>query len=272
MLGRFLRTAVFLIAAGILATGRAGAQSAADTTVPPELSTDRPDQSEAPRLVPRGYLQAEAGAMVTRFLEEGPAVGPRTAHTGVAFLRYGLARRLELRAVLEEGRGRDRFIQETTQGLYPLALGGKVSIVEEQRGLLPEASLVAYVNLPFLARTDSQRRQYNPAFIAAFENKFLERWEIEYNVGWKMDAFDKGYEWMASASLHRELSKKLKLFAEYFAHYPPGDAPLHNWDGGAMYLLADNIQIDAAVGSSIRAQPQNRNFFGAVGLSARLPR
>lgn len=241
-----------------------------DSTKPEELSTDRPDQTEAPKLVPRGYFQAEVGLTTTRFQEESE-VGPKTAGTGVLFLRYGLLERVELRAVLEEGPGRDRFIQETTQGLYPLALGTKIGIIKEQKGLLPEASLIGYVNLPYLPRADSQRGLYHPGIIAAFENKFLEKYEVEYNLGWKQDAFDTEYEWMASASLHYELSEKVKLFAEYFGHYMPGEPPLHNADGGVLYLIADNLQFDFAVGSSIRAQPENRNFFGALGLSVRIP-
>lgn len=242
-----------------------------DTTEAEELSTDRPDQSEAPKLVPKGSFQIEAGAVATRFREEDKS-GEQTALTGVMFLRYGLLKRLELRAVVEEGRLRDRFIQETTQGLYPLALGAKVALIEEQKGLLPEASLIGYINLPFLARADSQRGLYSPAIIAAFENKFLRKWEVEYNVGWKQDAFDTDYEWMGSLSLHYEVSDKLKLFTEYFAHYPPNEPALHNIDGGLMYLLKDNIQIDFALGSSIKAQAENSNYFGAIGFSARLPR
>lgn len=242
-----------------------------DTTKPEELSTDRPDQTEAPKLVPRGYFQIEAGFTTTRFQEESE-IGPKTAAIGALFLRYGLFERVELRAVLEEGRGRDRFIQETTQGLYPLALGTKISLIKEQKGLLPEASLIGYVNLPYLPRADSQQGLYHPGIIAAFENKFLEKYEVEYNVGWKQDAFDAEYEWMSSASLHYEVSEKVKLFAEYFGQYMPEGPPLHNGDGGVLYLLADNCQVDFAVGSSIRAQPENRNFFGAVGFSVRLPR
>ena len=241
-----------------------------DTAKVPELSTDRPDQSESPQLVPCGYFQAEGGLMTTRFGEESDT-GPQTAVTGILFLRYSLSERIELRAVLEEGRSRDRFIQETTQGLYPLALGTKLSLIKEQKGLLPQASLIGYINLPFLPRADSQKGLYHPAIIAAFENKFLEKWEIEYNVGWKQDAFDPEYEWMGSASLHYEVTDKLKLFAEYFAQFTPEDAPLHNADGGLLYLVADNMQLDFSVGSSIRAQPENRNFFGALGFSFRLP-
>lgn len=241
-----------------------------DTAQTEELSTDRPDQTEAPRLVPKGSLQIEAGVMSTRF-READENGGQTAATGMLFLRYGLAKRVELRLVLEEGRLRDRFIQETTQGLYPLAAGTKVALIKEQKGLLPEASLLGYLNLPYLARADSQRNLYSPAIIAAFENKFLKKWEIEYNAGWKRDAFDTDYEWMASASLHYELTDKLTIFGEYFGHYQSGDPALHNADGGLLYLLAENIQADFAIGSSIQADPENRNFFGTVGLSIRLP-
>lgn len=262
---------LFLISIGIAAIWSPATAQTEDTSKPEELSTDRPDQTEAPRLVPRAYFQAEAGFATTYFREESET-GPKTAATGILFLRYGLLERVELRAVLEEGRGRDRFIQESTQGLYPLALGTKIGIIKEQKGLLPEASVIAYLNLPFLPRADSQRGLYHPALIAAFENKFLEKYEIEYNVGWQQDAFDAEYQWLASASLHYELSQKLKLFAEYFAQYMPGDAPLHNADGGLLYEFADNMQLDFAAGGSIRAQPENRNYFGALGLSVRLPR
>ncbi len=266
-----LAARLFLLALALPGVRSTAFAQQPDTTTAEELSTDRPDQTEAPKLVPRGYLQAEAGFMTTRFREPSET-GPQTAATGMLFLRYGVAERIELRAVLEEGRARDRFIQETTQGLYPLALGTKIGILLKQHGVLPEASIIGYVNLPFLPRTDSQRGLYHPAIIAAFENKFLKKWEIEYNVGWKQDAFDAEYEWMASASLHYEVSEKVKVFAEYFAQYLPDGPPLHNTDGGVLYLVADNMQVDISAGSSIRAQPENRNFFGALGFSIRLPR
>ncbi len=236
-----------------------------------ELSTDRPDQTEAPRLVPKGRFQIEAGYAVTRFREEAAGEGAQTAHTGILFLRYGLGERVELRAVVEDGVLRDRFIEETTQGLYPLAVGAKVALIKEQKGIVPEVSVLSYLKLPFTSRADSQGAYWSPAVILAFENKFLQKWEIEYNAGWKKDAYDTDYEWMASASLHYEVTKKLKLFLEYFGHYAPGEAPLHNADGGLLYEVRDNLQLDFSAGSSLQAETEKGNCFGAVGFSVRLP-
>ena len=87
---------------------------------------------------------------------------------------------------------------------------------------------------------------YHPAIIAAFSYKLFEKYELESNTGWEKNAFVADYGWIDLTSLH-------------------------NTDGGLMYLVADNLQLDLSAGSSILELPGNRNLFGALGISVRLP-
>lgn len=231
------------------------------------INSDRPDQTESPHIVAKGKLQAEAGITVNPF----DSSDGETPVIGMLVLRYGLSKKIELRLMAEEGRNRDRYIEETTQGLYPLAIGGKWLLLERERGIVPQMALMGWVKLPFSSRSSEQTIYWSPQVLMAFENKIGEKIEIEYNAGGKQDAYDKEWEGMASLSLHYELSGRLKLFVEYFGHYQPQEDPVHNADAGLLYLINPSLQLDMAFGRSAYAVPEKKSSFVNAGFSIRLP-
>ena len=231
------------------------------------INTDRLDQTQSPHIVPRGKLQVEAGFSVNPF----DSSGGTTPLIGIAVLRYGISDRLELNLLAEDGRDRDRYIEETTQGVYPLAIGGKVLLLEREQGIVPQIALVALVKLPFTSRTADQSPYWSPQILLAFENKISDKLELEYNIGAKQNAYDTEWGEMGSISLQIELSKRLNIFVEYFGNYQHSEDPLHNADVGLAFLMSPSLQFDLAAGRSISAPEDKQNSFGSVGFSFRLP-
>jgi len=242
---------------------RAQAPKAATDTI----NADRPDQTESPHIVSWHKLQIEVGAIVNPF----DSSGGKTPVIGMAVLRYGLSRRLELRLMAEDGRDRDRYIEETTQGVYPLGVGGKCLLLERKSGLVPQMALLAWLKLPVTSRSADQAAYWSPQILMAFENKISEVFELEYNLGAKQDAYDTRWQSMGSASLHISLNNRLKLFVEYFGHYQHAEDPVHNADAGLLYLVSPSVQLDMALGRSVSAPHDKMNSFGTIGCALLLP-
>lgn len=231
------------------------------------INTDRPDQTESPHIVSKGKLQLETGFSVNPFDSSDGS----TPLIGIAVLRYGITERLEIRAMVDEGRNRDRYIEETTQGIYPLAIGAKALLLEKENGPIPQIALLGWLKLPFTSRSSEQSIYWSPQLLLAFENKIGEKLELEYNIGVKQEAYAKEWQEMASLSAHIEITDKLKAFVEYFGHYQKEEAPIHNADLGLIYLIHPGLQLDLAAGRSISAPHEKSNSFGSIGCSLRLP-
>jgi len=73
----------------------------------PEIVTDRPDQTEAPVLVPKGGLQVELGTSMENDKVDGAKVINYTYAT--ALIKYGINENFELRLINEFLGERTRF-------------------------------------------------------------------------------------------------------------------------------------------------------------------
>jgi len=229
---------------------------------PDELETDRPTQTESTALVKKGETQLETGFLYNYFDDANTS----PAYIGRAMVRYGVFKRLELRLLVEDGKNRDVYIEQTVQSTYPLALSAKFLVVEKH-AWLPDISLVTYLKLPFTSRSDEQKAYWSPAIIGAFKNKLSQQWELEYNIGTMQEAYEHSWNWLGNVCLQYKATDKLKLFGEYFAQYEHGEEPIHNAAAGASYQFAKNMQLDVAAGSTVNAS--SPNAFVTIGYSIR---
>lgn len=259
---------LLLLALGPLLSEVAHAQDRPPVAPRDTINADRPDQTESPHTVPKGRLQLEAGLTLNPYDSSG---GDPAALIGMLVLRCGIGRRLELRAMAEEGRGRDRYLDETTQGVMPLAVGAKYILHESKAGPVPQVALLGWLKLPFTSRTAEQKRYWSPQMLLAFENRIGEHLELEYNAGVKQEVYGTDWQGMASASLHVELTGRLRIFGEYFGQYQPGNAPMHNADGGLLYYVSPSVQVDVSAGGTLGAAHNQANGFVMIGASALLP-
>lgn len=111
-----MKTGVTLLAAFILYANHLMAQQQTDTTKKQqsEMSIDLPGQTEETALVEKGQVQLETSLLYNRYKNVPSSL------IGRALLRYGLSKRLEIRFLVEDGRQRDQYIEETVQSIYPL--------------------------------------------------------------------------------------------------------------------------------------------------------
>lgn len=230
----------------------------------PELETDRPDQAEAASLVPRRTLQLETGLFFQEDDEMGAEQKIRAYPT--ALLRFGVLDWLELRA---QSALRDSVVERRTRfrtsGFAPLTLGAKVKLWEEQ-GLRPQAAFMTMVVLPVGSR-EFRPDNWEPNFRLLFKNSLSEKLDLSYNLvyGWVEGDPIRGY----AVSLGFDLSDKLTVYGEVFGDKQKEEKAEHSVDGGFMFMLLPNLQLDVAAGRALNdAAP---DYFITSGFSWRIP-
>ncbi len=239
-----------------------------DTTFGP-LITDRPDATEAPTVVPKGYLQIETGAFYEDVGDDTFTQETTTFNT--TLLRYGLLDNLELRVGWDfaETKSASNGIElpDLESGLSPLLLGAKIGITEE-KGILPEIGIIGHLFLPFTAAKDFKPETTGVDFRFSFTHTLSEKSSLSYNLGaeWGNDSPEAAY--IYTIAYGYSITDALGMYAELYGDFPEDNKANHLWDAGLTYLLNNNIQLDATVGSGIT---KGQNLLLSAGISFRLP-
>lgn len=237
---------------------------------PGEMITDRPDETEAPSLVAKGYLQIETGF----FYEErryGNYHEKEWAYN-TTLLRYGLFDNLELRLgtdvvqVREEINGRE--FNSTETGFVPLLLGAKIGIAEEE-GWLPEIGFMGHLRLPFAASEDFRPENTGVDFRFAFTHTINDSSDLSYNLGAEWHNDESSPTYIYTVSYGYDLTDRLGIYAELYGDLPEDESADHFWDAGITYLLSQNFQLDAFVGTGINS---SQHVWAGGGFSYRIPR
>lgn len=233
----------------------------------PEIITDRPDQTESPFLVQKGYFQIETG-----FFQENLDLGlfsEETTGYNTTLLRIGLLENLEMRVGTDYIKNKTEFLgsENSASGFVPLMVGAKVGIAEA-RGLFPEIGLLGHIFLPFAAHKDLRPATTGIDFRFAFTHQISENSDLSYNIGaeWAGDSSEATYIYTLAYGF--DLLDNLGLFAELYGGLPEDSRAQHHWDAGMAYKLRPNLQLDAYFGTGINAQQEV--LYGA-GVSLRLP-
>ena len=228
------------------------------------MNVDMPDETVETDIVDRGQLQIESAFLYNRFREKP------NARIGKLLVRYGLMKRLELRIAAEDGRQRDRYIEETVQSNYPLSIGGKISLLKNYRSF-PDISIAGTLKLPFTSRSNDQSPYWSPILLIAFQNKSGDgKWKLEYNAGIQQEAYSTDWVYLVNGSLHYKLTEPLEIFAEYYSQFQPGESPQHNVGGGLALQLGNSVELYISGGSSV--DYADYNYFGSGGIAFRTHR
>jgi hypothetical protein len=226
-----------------------------------EMNVDMPDETEETSTLDKGEWQVETAMLLDKYYDGG------TSAIGQAMVKYGVSDKLELRLLVEEGRNRTRYMDETVQATYPLSLSAKVKLLEDQP-VLPDISLVTYLELPLLAHNRVQKQYWSPIVLLAFKNEFGEKWKLDYNVGLQQEPESTEWVWLGATSLHYKVTEHWEVFGEYFAQYQGGEEPQHNVGLGIAWQLNNHFELYGAAGSSVNYTEYNR--FVNAGLAVRL--
>jgi len=231
---------------------------------PPDLVTDRPDQTESATAVARGLVQVEMGYRFARGGEADDHQAPGT------LVRVGLGGRTELR-IGHAGvvGGKDNF------GAGDSALGAKVNLIERADGWQPELALMGGLSLPTGAEGFSSDG-VDPSFLLSLAYELSPRLSFGSNIGaaWESSPGQPDQEVFViySLVLGVGLTERLSGFLELFGNRSTMGVndPDVSVDGGLTFLLTNVIQLDAYAGRGLWGRADD--LFIGSGLSFRLPR
>lgn len=244
--------------------------SGSDITSVSDLSTDRPDQSESPYIVDKGYFQIESG-IVTENDEPADDIKYSAVTIPTILMRYGLAKNVELRAGIEVINSKLTIMNTSFKenGLGPLTLGTKIKLFTEKNST-PETALILSINVPFKESSAFQSDYAGTEFRFAMSNTLSKRVSLSYNLGAEFGAGSRGATGIYSASLGYRILNQLAVFAELYGFLPQKTSPDHRFDAGFTYLVLKNVQLDASFGFGL--SKKSPDFFIGGGVSVRLPK
>lgn len=235
-------------------------------TTKPDIITDRPDQTEASALVPRGSLQIEAGFIYEKDREENVDITNYTYNT--TLIKYGVNDNLELRFITEY-LGERAKIGETSvselQGFSPIALGVKLRIAEE-KGFWPQTSMIGHINLES-GSSDFETEHTSADFRFTFAHTLSDKFALSYNLGAEWNGVTPQSTFLYTLSLGYEITDRLGVFVESYSFFPEDDDADHRLDGGLTFKFTPVLQWDISGGIGLSKNAPDS--FISTGLSAR---
>jgi hypothetical protein len=232
------------------------------------LITDRPDATESPSLVRKGYLQIETGGFYTESEDNGLDIKETTFNT--TLLRYGLLDNFELRIGLDyrqtefELNGQD--LGDGLDGTSPLLLGAKIGIAQES-GWMPQMAILGHLSMPFTASSDYIPENTAMDFRFAFNHTLSDRSGLAYNIGARLDAGDPELSYIYTLAYGYSLSNRIGAYLEVYGDFPEDSSANHLWDAGFTYLANNDLQFDVTFGSGFT---DGQDLLLSAGLSYRI--
>jgi hypothetical protein len=217
------------------------------------LETDRPDQTECPFIVKKGYFQAEIG--FNRSAEGGDV----RYFSPTSLLKIGVHPFVELRYTL---------LQEPGIGFSTESFGLKAHLFNE-KGFLPRSALIVHYHLNQDRRDQSELNPLPHSIgetILTFQNSLGGDWGVGYNFGAEYHS-DGSVEGIYRIAPNVNIGKRGYAYAEVFGRFPQTQFT-DNWvDGGLAYYLSDEIKADVSLGKSLLV---GDSWYVAIGISFRM--
>lgn len=236
------------------------AQEEIPMTKPEPISTDRPDQTETPDIVPKGMFQMETG-----FSFEKAGKDSKNYILPTTLVKYGFNDIFEFRLIAEYSI--DETGTEKISGISPIIIGFKANLCEE-KGILPKTSFIAHMSIPEFASKELQTTYYAPRFRFTMQHTLSDKIRLGYNLGAEWDGETPEPEFIYTLTGGFDLSEKVGCYVEVFGFAPQKDVAYHSIDGGFTYLISDNFMIDVSGGFGITENAPD--YYTAVGFSFRL--
>ena len=235
-----------------------------------DLITDRPDATESPNTVPQNHIQIETGLYYDSFSEND--IQQETKGYNTTLLRFGVLKNLEVRLGwdFEETQYsvNNEDLKNILSGFSPLLIGAKVEIAQENK-LLPNIGLLVHAHLPFFASKDYRPKTTGLEAIFSFAHTLSEKSNLSYNLGasWQNDA--DGIEYIYTLAYGYSLTDRLGIYGEVYGNLPENNRAQHFADAGITYLVKDNLQLDATLGTGIT---KDQDILLGAGISYRIPK
>ena len=249
---------LFLVVVGFMASGQVKKA---------DIVTDRPDQTEAPVLIPPGSVQVETGFFFEQDRNQQIEVTNITYNT--TLIKYGVNDNLEFRFITEYlgEYVKDSEAQATRiNGFSPIAIGAKIKLADES-GFWPQAALIGHINLK------TGYKEFAPSYTAAdfrftFSHALSDRWALSYNVGAEWNGETPEAIFLYTLSFGYAVTDKLAVFAEGYSFFPEETKADNRIDGGFTYKITPVIQFDVSGGIGLSENAPD--YFVSTGASFRL--
>jgi hypothetical protein len=228
----------------------------------PSIETDRPDQTECPHIVPAKHFQLESG-----FNYEYVNKDEQNYIYPTALWKYGVNDHFELRLITESVSNRSNKINKA--GIMPVEIGFKVKITEE-KGILPKTSLISHISIPHISSKNFRTTYYAPNFRFTMLHTLSNKLTLSYNLGAEWDGEHPEPIFIYTLAPAYSFTDRLGAYIELYGFAPQLNRANHRTDGGIIYLVKNNIQLDVSGG--FRITDNAPQYYGALGLSIRLPR
>ncbi len=230
----------------------------------PEISTDRPDFTEATDTITPRYMQLEGGLLAGRHAGATDVTAPST------LLRVGLTRIAELRwgsdGLVSESLGRGDH-RENHLGAADAELGVKLRFREEHK-YAPALALIAGVTLP-LGSSYFSSGHADPLLNLCWSKSLPGDFDAGGNFNVEWDRGEGRREQAVSLTVGRKLGRGFRAFGEMYRMSPiDGDEASHTIAAaGVSKLLGRNAQLDLSVGHTLGAHTPS--WFAGAGFAVR---
>jgi len=223
-----------------------------------KINTDRPDQTEAPVVIPLKSFQIEGG-MLTGWTYNSSTTENQLLIPTLLF-RYGLGRIIELRLVEQVERLKGESPSYDNFGLSDLEFGVKIQILRKEN-VNTQIAFLSHLVLPTGSDGISGGKigSDNTIAVSHHLNKFL---DISYNLGYGYSGYGNG-DMIYSVSLGAGVTEKVGIYAETYGELAGLKDPFTNFDTGGTYLLKDNLQLDLSFGTGLNY----RMHYFSIGCS-----
>jgi hypothetical protein len=249
------------------------------------INTDRPTFTPANTVVPRGRLQFESGWTFT---------GQWTSRTRADVydfpelaLRYGLAKNVEFRMfwtgqTFTQSQARPGGRWRAINGPSDMEVGFKWQLFpgDEKRKWIPTTALITSIYAPTGGTSPYSSETVEPYVNLIYGWSLTEKLTLggstgylgirEQAVPYSLARSDNFQRWHQSILAFYTVAERTTLFYEWYGLMytnAPDNRPLYFMDGGILYRLAPNIQVDIRAGFGLTGRPDD--FFTGTGFSIR---
>jgi hypothetical protein len=180
------------------------------------------------------------------------------------YFRYGAFKHLEFRYGFELGYMPDSI----NFGISGVNVGFKIPIISDYQ-YLPDIAIIANTYLPNLGVEEFSFPNYSPSLNLAIQKCFFDKLILFANTGLYYDGFNPQIKFNASFATYFFITPKYALFVETLCKFSNTNKPNNMADGGMIYYITDNIQLDLSFGANYVTG--FNNFFINTGFNWRLP-
>ena len=213
------------------------------------ISTDRPQITSSSIVVPCGSLQFENG------LQETGNAGQRTFDLPETAVRFGIAKKTELRLITPNYFINDDTASGFTNGFADLSIGLKQQLGPTRGGF--NVALIPSVSLPTGANLISSHG-YDPTVQLPWSHSLSKNWTLAgmFSLMWPTQSGRRNLTGQSSVYFDRQILAPWDAYVEYSGAFPQRGGPQNVIDFGTAYKPTPHQQLD---------------FHCTFGLSAATP-